>query len=778
MKRTSQRRWTEVIHFSRTGVPPVRPLKKATAGPAVQPYLGMPVRKLLVGRDRRARRELQDSGFRLFQQSAVRCAFLILSLLILPAGLRGAPGALDTGFGVGGLIAQPLNAGAIAVACQPDGRILVAGGFGVARLLQDGSLDASFGFGGQVTFSTSNQLFTVGALVLQPDGKIVVAVGSIVARLLASGELDPNFGTGGVARWPVLTNRFDTVTALALQPDGKIIASGFSNLQTGGGHGFLVVRFTVAGVSDPTFGSGGRALAPFGGTLVFGRAVALQDDGGIVIGGGVLAGRLAFGLARFTATGELDAGFGTGGELVLPIVGTTFSQVTSLALQSAGRIIAAGSAISTNPAFAMVRLNPDGSLDETFGVQGIQRTNFFPGSSDLGTAVAVLPDDKIIVAGSTGRPAFGRQIALACYTVDGSLDSSFGQGGLVTTQFPLSIADFANALALVGDGRIILAGSTPFNAGTNSCALVRYHLNDLAVTESATTNLVAVGDTLYYNILVENNRPAGVTGVRVTDSLPSSVQFESAFSGQGTCTNIGDQVICDLGSLASGGQAVVTIFASMRTTAHLSNRVLVSANETDPGLTNSATTVPTIDPLREQPHNLAVTALRAPKRVMLNARHPVITQWVAAEIQNRSPSVEQITNLTDVVTLEVQALTNSCPDLVPVLLTHAPQPRLPLLLQPKAKLSVYFSVTFSMNCVPDANATTPSAAHNDYVYRATVHQEVVNDNRDTYPPDDVCPRAALGKVTTVGGIIKDLGCGGKIYGGKFGAPVVTDVIVK
>ena len=94
----------------------------------------------------------------------------------------------------------------------------------------------------------------------------------------------------------------------------------------------------------------------------------------------------------------------------------------------------------------MVRLNPDGSLDETFGVQGIQRTNFFPGSSDLGTAVAVLPDDKIIVAGSTGRPAFGRQIALACYTVDGSLDSSFGQGGLVTTQFPLSIADFANAL--------------------------------------------------------------------------------------------------------------------------------------------------------------------------------------------------------------------------------------------------------------------------------------------------------------------------------------------
>ena len=704
--------------------------------------------------------------------------FLVLCLLALPAILCGAPGALDTGFGVGGLVAQPLNNGAIAVACQPDGRIVVVGGFGVARLLQDGSLDASFGFGGQVTFSTSNQSLTVGALVLQPDGKIVVAVGSVVARLLSSGEFDPNFGNGGVARWPVATNRSDTVTALALQPDGKIIASGFSSLQTSSDHAFLAVRFTADGASDPAFGSGGRALAPFGSDLAIGRVVAVQGDGGIVVGGGVLAGRLAFGLARFTPTGSLDAGFGTGGELVLPFAGTTFSEVTSLAFQSDGRMIAAGSVISTNPAFAMVRLNPDGSLDETFGVQGRQRTNFFPGSSDMGAAVAVLPDDKIIVAGSTGRPALGRQIALARYDANGNLDSSFGQGGLVATQFPLSIADFANALALVGDGRIILAGSTPFNAGTNSCALVRYHLNDLAVLASATTNRVAVGDTLYYNILVENNRSGGVTGVRVTDSLPSSVQFESAFTGQGTCTNFGNSVVCDFGSLASGGQAELTIFASMRATAHLTNHGLVSANETDPGLTNSAAVSPTIDPLREQPHNLAITALRVPKRVRLSANHPTLTQLVAVEIQNRSPSVEQITNLAGVVTLEVQALSNSCPDLVPVLLARSPQPRLPLFLQPKAKLSVYFTVTFSTNCVPDAKATTQSAAHNDYVYGAMVHQEVVNDYRDTFPADDVCPRAALGKVTTAGGTIQDLGCGGKIYGGKFGAPVVTDVIVK
>ena len=77
-------------------------------------------------------------------QTLQRVSVWLLYLLALPVVLRAAPGALDTGFGVAGLIAQPLNAAAIAVACQPDGRIVVVGGFGVARLLQDGSLDPSF----------------------------------------------------------------------------------------------------------------------------------------------------------------------------------------------------------------------------------------------------------------------------------------------------------------------------------------------------------------------------------------------------------------------------------------------------------------------------------------------------------------------------------------------------------------------------------------------------------------------------------------------------------
>lgn len=706
--------------------------------------------------------------------------FPLICLLALPVCLRGEPGSLDTGFGEGGLLAALLGGSANSVVCQSDGKIVVGGSFGVARLLQDGRLDASFGDGGVATFGRStNQTLSVGTVLPLPDGKIIVSVGGALARLLASGDLDTSFGQSGFSLGTEVADRSDSITALRLQPDGKIVASGSSSLRSGSEVSFLVLRFGADGFNDPDFGNRGRALATFDSPLAVGRAVVVQGDGGIVIGGGVrFNGHLAFGLARFTATGFLDASFGNGGKVIVPLADSFLSQVNGVALQSDGRIIAAGVANGTNAAdFAVVRLNTDGSLDLSFGDQGIQRTDLSNGSLDIAVAAAVMADDKILVAGSTGINIFKRAFALIRYNSDGSLDGSFGQGGLVSTQFPLSEKDEAYALAMVGDGRIILAGLTSGSDG-DRCALVRYHVNDLSVLASASADHVAVGDSLYYSVIVKNHRLAGVTGMRLIDQLPSSVHFQSAFSTQGTCTNIGDQVICELGSLASGGQAAVTIFASMHATAHLCSSAMVSANETDPALTNSAIACATIDLLREVPQNLAVTAIRAPKRVVLDATHPETTKLVAVEIQNRSPNAEQITDLNGVVDLKVRSLAGTCPDLVPVLLTESPQAQLPVLLSPKAKLKVYFRVTYARDCVPDALKTIRFEPHNDYEYVALSHHDAVDDNRDTFAEDDICPRSALGNVTTAGGSIKDLGCGSKIFGGGFGKPVVTDVIVK
>jgi uncharacterized delta-60 repeat protein/uncharacterized repeat protein (TIGR01451 family) len=711
---------------------------------------------------------------------AIANALRFVWLIAFPALLHGAPGSLDTGFGDGGTLALPVGGAATGVACQADGKIVVGGSFGVVRLNRDGRFDESFGTGGQVTVGRStNRTETVGALLVQPDGKIVVAIGNALARLLPSGALDTGFGEGGFALGQAVPFYNDFIATLKLQPDGRIIAAGISSVASAGGMAFMVLRFLPDGANDPSFGIGGRAVTSFGSSTAICRAVTWLPDGRIVAGGGVMVeNRIVFGLAQFATNGVLEAGFGKGGETIVPLAGSTFGQINGLAIQSNGKIIAAGVASTTNgPDFAVVRLNPDGSVDESFGTDGRVRTDVAGGSRDIVSAVAVMPDERIIVAGSSGPNVFSSRFAFACYRADGSLDERVGEGGRVTTQFAQSHSDESYEAALTGDGRVILAGRSA-TGDTEACAIAQYHVADLAVSETASLNPVAVGDTFYYAVEIENNRADGVTGVRLIDDLPSSVDFKSAYLSQGTGTNVGNRVVGELGFLASGGKATVTIFVTMHATAHLCNTVVVSANETDPNLTNAVIACATVDAAREAPRNLAVTRIVAPKRVVLSPSRPEKTQVIAVEIQNRSPRVEQIADLNGVVDLEVRSLTNSCPDLVPVLLMERPQAQLPVFLSPHAKLKVYFRVTYSKDCVPDPDKTDRSEVHNDYEYVARVNRAVVDDNRDTFPRDDTCPRSPAGSVTTDGSRIQDLGCGGKVYLVGFGAAIVTDVIVK
>jgi hypothetical protein len=156
---------------------------------------------------------------------------------------------------------------------------------------------------------------------------------------------------------------------------------------------------------------------------------------------------------------------------------------------------------------------------------------------------------------------------------------------------------------------------------------------------------------------------------------------------------------------------------------------------------------------------------------------------VAVQIQNRSPVSETISNATvltnNFVTLSVQSVTNTCPDLTPTLRLPT---KFPITLKPKAKLTVAFDVTFSTNCVPDPMASTKTTTHNDYRYVATVHHEAIDGQPDSHPACDTCPR---GPLSTSGnfdpypdGKVKDKGCGGKKLDGTLGADVLTDVVVK
>ena len=139
-----------------------------------------------------------------------------------------------------------------------------------------------------------------------------------------------------------------------------------------------------------------------------------------------------------------------------------------VAIQPDGKIVAAGySDAGGNRDFALVRYNADGSLDTTFGGGGKVLTDFGAASDDDAVRVALQPDGKIVVAGYSERPRHC-DFALVRYNADGSLDPSFGAGGKVLTDLGDSSDDDGRAVAIQPDGKIVAAGSATTAAATTT----------------------------------------------------------------------------------------------------------------------------------------------------------------------------------------------------------------------------------------------------------------------------------------------------------------------
>ena len=242
----------------------------------------------------------------------------------------------------------------------------------------------------------------------------------------------------------------------------------------GPGQNFTLARYDPDGSLDPSFGTGGMVASEVGGTISRGRALALQPDGKIVVVGytwiGLGLNYWDFGLARYNPDGSLDVTFGTDGVVTTDFVGG-FDAAEEVVLQPDGRIVVVGSAelipgnfVSRD--FAVARYNTNGSLDTTFGNGGKVTSPL--GEIDSASSVVVQPDGKI-VAGGGG--ALTIDFALVRYNTDGTLDPTFGSGGMVTTD--LGGSDYA-ALALQPDGRIVAAGSASFAPATWIFSLARY----------------------------------------------------------------------------------------------------------------------------------------------------------------------------------------------------------------------------------------------------------------------------------------------------------------
>jgi uncharacterized delta-60 repeat protein len=271
-------------------------------------------------------------------------------------------GSLDKTFGKSGMVTTIIAQGSTVwsldmVTLNGVTKILAAGDvylsstsqwvFGLARYNLDGSLDTSFGSGGEVVTNIPTQISFGLASLVQGDGKIVVAGNAVVgggrsrdfalARFNIDGSLDSTFGSSGVV-YTAVAGAYGTTceaVAVALQSNGDIVAGGDSN-QTGNSYEFTLVRYTPSGALDPTFGSGGIVLTPQGTDL---SALAIQPtDGKIIAVGGENVGSGAHyspTLARYNPDSSLDATFGNGG-----IVSPSFGQGdTAVALQSDGKIV-------------------------------------------------------------------------------------------------------------------------------------------------------------------------------------------------------------------------------------------------------------------------------------------------------------------------------------------------------------------------------------------------------------------------------------------------------
>ena len=371
-------------------------------------------------------------------------------------------GRLDPTFDGDGKIITNINwiDRARALAVQSDGRLILVGettsgnyNFAVLRYNTNGTLDSSFD-GDGIAITDFGWTDVPYGVAIQPDQKIVVGgyanenIG--VARYNPNGSPDTSFSEDGKATTTgIIVHEFNGM-GLALHPDGKIVVVGTcwdDNI----GYAIIVTRFTAGGELDHTFGNAGMVIAGFG-DMSSAHDVVIQPDNNILISGygrDDSEGKEGILLVRYDPDGDLDRDFGNNGSVLTHIGYTNFSsQGVALAMQPDNKFLVTG---NSSDFFVLARYEQDGELDSSFDEDGLILTD-----SILSKDVVVQPNGKILVAGTMGGSTTGDDMQVHRFNPDGSLDATFGDGGISVINFG---QDYAYATALGPGGVIYVAGN-------------------------------------------------------------------------------------------------------------------------------------------------------------------------------------------------------------------------------------------------------------------------------------------------------------------------------
>jgi uncharacterized delta-60 repeat protein len=508
-------------------------------------------------------------------------------------------GVLDTSFGGTGLVTTQLafNTKSQGLVVQPDLKTVVVGleapsnttgvfphSLVLFRYNVDGSLDSTFGSGGEVVLSTnslqSSWTLHNAAVALQPDGKIVVATNTasatsstlnssdmLVLRFNANGGLDTSFGTNGETEIH-LAQGFTTAHGVAVLSNGDIIVAGTdprgANFGPSNAAVFVVARLTGSGALDTTFGPSNQGynyttfpLTPADSSYDV-DTLAIDSAGNILLGGNAPGSNSIIDqIVRYTASGLIDTSFANQGVLQLPF-GTIYG-VEGIGFQSDGQIIAAFSSYNGPGTGGLVRINRNGPIDTSFGANGY----FHDPATTAYTDLAIQPDDKILLQTYNVSGGSSNGIVVDRLLSGGTLDPAFGTSGraviLGTTGGPAGM--------IVGpDGKITATQTLSGSVG----AVQSFRLLGDPPTDG--------------QLVVTQQPPASVTaGSQVTLTVQaedSAGNIESSFNG-----NVTVALANNPGGATLGGTLTVTAtngvatFADLTLTNAASGYVLfVSAN--------------------------------------------------------------------------------------------------------------------------------------------------------------------------------------------------------
>lgn len=369
-------------------------------------------------------------------------------------------------------------------------------------------LDSTFAINGQATTDIDNADNRAYCLAIQSDNKIVVAgfmhnghdYDFATIRYNYDGSIDSTFGINGKVITDFEGNN-DRIYSVAITDEQKILAAGYS-VDSFGISDFCLIRYDSNGGLDTSFGISGKVITRINNNNSKGYGLTIQNDGKIIVVGQCYAGPNGdFAIVRYNPNGSLDSLFYSSGTSIIDF-GSWNDKAMSALQRSDGKIIVSG--ISSNQ-IAVLRLDLNGTIDSTFATNGkiiINNCLASPKSSMI-----LQNDGKILIAGN-----YYSDIALIRLYENGFLDTTFNSTGITFIDFGNNCLDNGSSLDIQTDGKIIVTGQTYVNGSYSDVALLRFN-NDGSLDSTAnlpngkiTTDFYGYNDWGYSTVIQNDGK--------------------------------------------------------------------------------------------------------------------------------------------------------------------------------------------------------------------------------------------------------------------------------